>query len=66
MLGQLILTIDKAIKKVLNSKKIYYEKDPKRLVQILVGIVSAGLFAILGIYWILTRTNILKMIGLEQ
>tara|TARA_B100000686_G_C16774798_1_gene967666 strand:- start:1220 stop:1489 length:270 start_codon:yes stop_codon:yes gene_type:complete len=46
--------------------KGYYEKDPKRLVQIIVGVGSAGLFIILGIYWVLTRTDILKMIGLEQ
>ncbi len=46
--------------------KHYYEKDPKRLIQIIVGIVSIGLFVILLIYWVLTRTDVLKMIGLEQ
>tara|TARA_B100000686_G_C16414878_1_gene774097 strand:+ start:169 stop:435 length:267 start_codon:yes stop_codon:yes gene_type:complete len=45
--------------------KIYYEKDPKRLLQIVIGIISAGLFVILVFYWVLTRTDILKMIGLE-
>ena len=45
--------------------KQYYEKDPKRLVQIVVGIVSITSFVILLIYWVLTRTDVLKMIGLE-
>ena len=46
--------------------KVYYEKNPKRLIQIIVGAVSAFLFIILGVYWILTRTNILKLIGIES
>ena len=46
--------------------KLYYEKDPKRLIQIVIGAISAGLFIVLGVYWVLTRTDILKMIGLEQ
>ena len=45
--------------------KGYYEKDPKRLIQIIVGIVSIVLFTILLVYWVLTRTDVLKMIGLE-
>ena len=46
--------------------KVYYEKDPKRLVKIIVGIVSLIIFIITLIYWVLTRTDFLKMIGLDQ
>ena len=44
--------------------KEYYEKDPKRLVRIVIGLVSAVLFIVLLIYWVLTRTDFLKFIGL--
>ena len=44
----------------------YYKKDPKRLIQIVVGVGSLIIFIILLIYWVLTRTDILKMIGLDQ
>lgn len=46
--------------------KVYYEKDPKRLVKIIVGIFSLVIFVIMLIYWVLTRTEFLKMIGLNQ
>ena len=45
--------------------KKYYEKDPKKLIKISVGIFSIVLFVILFIYWLLTRTAFLKMIGIE-
>ena len=43
--------------------KEYYEKDPKRLIKIVVGLISVILFLALGIYWIFTRTNIPQMLG---
>ena len=46
--------------------KDYYEEDPKRMLKLGVFIVSVILFLGLGIYWTLTRTEFLKMIGLDQ
>ena len=46
--------------------KDYYEEDPKRMIKLGVFIVSVILFLGLGIYWALTRTDFLKMIGLDQ
>ena len=46
--------------------KDYYEEDPKRMVKLGVFIVSVISFLGLGIYWTLTRTDFLKMIGLNQ
>ena len=45
---------------------IYYEDDPKRMVKLGVFIVSAIAFVITGAYWAITRTDFLKMIGLDQ
>ena len=45
--------------------KDFYEKDPKRLVLLVAGGLAACIFLGVGIYWALTRTDILKMIGLE-
>ena len=46
--------------------KDHYEEDPKRMIKLGVFIVSVILFLGLGIYWALTRTDFLKMIGLDQ
>ena len=46
--------------------KDYYEEDPKRMIKLGVFIVSVISFLGLGIYWALTRTDFLKMIGLDQ
>ena len=46
--------------------KDYYEEDPKRMIKLGIFIVSIILFFGLGIYWALTRTDFLKMIGLDQ
>ena len=45
--------------------KDFYEKDPKRLIFLVAGGVAAFAFIGVGIYWALTRTDILKTIGLE-
>jgi len=45
--------------------KDFYEKDPKRLVFIVAGGLATLIFVGLGIFWALTRTDILKTIGLE-
>ena len=45
--------------------KEFYEKDPKRLIFLILGGVSGLIFIGVGIYWALTRTDILKMIGLQ-
>ena len=46
--------------------KEYYDEDPQRVVKLAVFIVSAILFVVTGIYWAVTRTDFLKMIGLDQ
>ena len=46
--------------------KEYYEEDPKRVVKLAVFIVSAVIFLVTAVYWAITRTNFLKMIGLDQ
>lgn len=45
--------------------KEFYEKDPKRLIFLVAGGLAAFAFIGIGIYWALTRTDILKTIGLE-
>ena len=46
--------------------KEYYEDDPKRVVKLAIFVVSAILFITLGAYWAITRTDFLRMIGLDQ
>ena len=46
--------------------KEYYEDDPKRVVKLAIFVVSAILFLTLGAYWAITRTDFLRMIGLDQ
>ena len=46
--------------------KEYYEEDPKRVVKLAVFILSAIIFLVTAVYWAITRTNFLKMIGLDQ
>ena len=46
--------------------KEYYEADPKRVIKLSAMIVGALVFLITGVYWAITRTDFLKMIGLEQ
>lgn len=44
--------------------KHYYEKDPKRLVQITVGLVSLVVFVLVLVYWVFTKYNIPKLLGI--
>ena len=46
--------------------KEYYHTDPKRLIKLIIFIVS--LFAFLGmlVYLVITRTDLLLMLGLDQ
>ena len=46
--------------------KEYYEADPKRMIKLSALIVGALVFLVTGVYWAITRTDFLKMIGLEQ
>jgi hypothetical protein len=46
--------------------KVYYHEDPKRLAKLIIFFVSTSIFVITLIYWVLTRTGFLKMIGLDQ
>jgi hypothetical protein len=46
--------------------KEYYEADPKRMIKLSALIIGVLVFLITGAYWAITRTNFLKMIGLEQ
>ena len=45
--------------------KEYYQTDPKRLVKMIIFLVSVlGFFCVVA-YWLVTRTDFLQMIGLE-
>ena len=46
--------------------KEYYDADPKRMLKLSALIIGALAFLGTGIYWAITRTNFLKMIGLDQ
>ena len=46
--------------------KEYYDADPKRMLKLSALIIGAIAFLGTGIYWAITRTNFLKMIGLDQ
>ncbi len=46
--------------------KVYYHEDPKRLAKLIIFFVSTSIFVITLIYWVITRTGFLKMIGLDQ
>jgi hypothetical protein len=46
--------------------KEYYENDPKRMVKLSAMIIGAVAFVTTGAYWAITRTDFLKMIGLDQ
>ncbi len=46
--------------------KEYYHDDPKRLVKLIVLAVSVLSFIAVLVYWVVTRYDIAKMIGLNQ
>lgn len=46
--------------------KEFYEENPKRLIIMVSATVGGVIFLVLFVYWALTRTEILKMIGLES
>ena len=46
--------------------KEYYQEDPKRMVKLGALIIGAIAFLVTGAYWAITRTDFLKMIGLDQ
>ncbi|MBT5958305.1 MAG: hypothetical protein HOG63_06990, partial [Nitrospina sp.] len=46
--------------------KELYDNDPKRMVKVSAIIVGAIAFLATGAYWAITRTDFLKMIGLDQ
>lgn len=46
--------------------KDYYEADPKRMIKLSVMIIGAVIFLAIFAYWAITRTDFLKMIGLDQ
>ena len=46
--------------------KEYYDADPKRMIKLSALLIGAIAFLGTGIYWVITRTNFLKMIGLDQ
>ena len=45
--------------------KDFYEENPKRLIIMVSATVGGVIFVALLVYWALTRTDLLKMIGLE-
>lgn len=45
--------------------KDYYKANPKRLVFAIIGTVVTIIFLILFVYWLFTRTEFPKMLGLE-
>jgi hypothetical protein len=46
--------------------KEYYEADPKRMIKLSLLIISGIIFLVTFAYWAITRTDFLKMIGLDQ
>ena len=46
--------------------KEIYDADPKRMIKLSAIIIGAIAFLATGMYWAITRTNFLKMIGLDQ
>ena len=46
--------------------KEYYDADPKRMIKLSALLIGAIAFLGTGIYWAITRTNFLKIIGLDQ
>jgi len=46
--------------------KELYDNDPKRMVKLSAFILGAIAFLTTGTYWAITRTDFLKMIGLDQ
>jgi len=46
--------------------KEIYDADPKRMIKLSAIIIGAIVFLATGMYWTITRTDFLKMIGLDQ
>ncbi len=46
--------------------KVYYHEDPKRLVKLIIFVVSIITFLGMIVYWAITRTDLLKMLGMDQ
>ena len=46
--------------------KEIYDADPKRMIKLSAIIIGAITFLSTGMYWAITRTNFLQMIGLDQ
>ena len=46
--------------------KELYDTDPKRMIKLSAIIIGATTFLSTGMYWAITRTNFLQMIGLDQ
>ncbi len=46
--------------------KEYYDADPKRMIKLSALIIGTVVFLVTGAYWAITRTDFLKMIGLNQ
>ena len=46
--------------------KELYDADPKRMIKLSAIIIGAITFLTTGMYWAITRTNFLQMIGLNQ
>ena len=46
--------------------KEIYDADPKRMIKLSAIIIGAITFLATGMYWAITRTDFLKMIGLDQ
>ncbi len=46
--------------------KEYYNADPKRMIKLSALVIGAFVFLVTSAYWVITRTDFLKMIGLDQ
>ena len=57
---------ESVVESMTGDLKEYYEEDPKRMIKLAIFVISAILFLSLGAYWVITRTDFLKMIGLDQ
>jgi len=57
---------ESVVESLAGDLKEYYEADPKRMIKLSALIIGVVVFLVTGAYWAITRTDFLKMIGLNQ
>jgi len=57
---------ESVVESLAGDLKEYYEADPKRMIKLSALIIGVVVFLVTGAYWAITRTDFLKIIGLDQ